>query len=116
MAAGVGIELRRPGDVREEVDDTDDTEEVEEEATKKSSRVRIQRYKGLGEMNPMQLRGTNMSPDTRKLVQLTVDKSDKTNQMLDMIHFLGVEVLAIVFDGCALVRRLTRERQCNRAD
>ncbi len=54
-------------------------------AENKRGKVNVTRFKGLGEMNPMQLRVTTMSPDTRKLVQLTVDKGDKTNQMLDML-------------------------------
>ena len=54
-------------------------------AENRRGKVNVTRFKGLGEMNPMQLRVTTMSPDTRKLVQLTVDKGDKTNQMLDML-------------------------------
>jgi len=54
-------------------------------AEKKRGKVNVTRFKGLGEMNPLQLRVTTMSPDTRKLVQLTIDKGDKTNQMLDML-------------------------------
>ena len=54
-------------------------------AEKKRGKVSVTRFKGLGEMNPMQLRVTTMSPDTRKLVQLTLDKGDKSNQMLDML-------------------------------
>jgi topoisomerase-4 subunit B len=54
-------------------------------AEKKRGKVNVTRFKGLGEMNPLQLRVTTMSPDTRKLVQLTVDKGDKTNQMMDML-------------------------------
>jgi topoisomerase-4 subunit B len=54
-------------------------------AEKKRGKVSVTRFKGLGEMNPLQLRVTTMSPDTRKLVQLTLDKGDKTNQMLDML-------------------------------
>ena len=47
-------------------------------------KVNIQRFKGLGEMNPMQLRETTMNPDTRRLVQLTID-SNKTHQLFDML-------------------------------
>ncbi len=54
-------------------------------AEKKRGKINVTRFKGLGEMNPMQLRVTTMSPDTRKLVQLTIDKGDRTNQMLDML-------------------------------
>ncbi|HMW72846.1 MAG TPA: DNA topoisomerase IV subunit B, partial [Cellvibrionaceae bacterium] len=44
-----------------------------------------QRFKGLGEMNPLQLRETTMSPDTRRLVQLVIDDSLATNQIMDML-------------------------------
>ncbi|MEM7504142.1 MAG: DNA topoisomerase IV subunit B [Pseudomonadota bacterium] len=43
------------------------------------------RFKGLGEMNPQQLRETTMNPDTRRLVQLTVSARDKTDQTMDML-------------------------------
>ena len=55
------------------------------EAEKKKARVNVQRFKGLGEMNPMQLRETTLSPDTRRLVQLTIDAGDNTNQIMDML-------------------------------
>ena len=45
----------------------------------------ITRFKGLGEMSPLQLRETTMSPDTRRLVQLTVEAKDGADQMLDML-------------------------------
>ena len=54
-------------------------------AEKKRGNVVVQRFKGLGEMNPMQLRETTMNPDTRKLVQLTLDSAKKTDEMLDML-------------------------------
>ncbi len=47
--------------------------------------VVVQRFKGLGEMNPMQLRETTMDPDTRRLVQLTLDSSKKTDEMMDLL-------------------------------
>lgn len=55
------------------------------EAEKKKGKVNVQRFKGLGEMNPLQLRETVMSGDTRRLVRLTIDASDNTDQMLDML-------------------------------
>ena len=55
------------------------------EADKKKAKVSVTRFKGLGEMDPEQLRETTMHRDTRRLVQLTVSGSDKTDQMLDML-------------------------------
>jgi topoisomerase-4 subunit B len=55
------------------------------EAEKKRGKVNVQRFKGLGEMNPLQLRETTMDPDTRRLVRLVLDAGDGTNQMLDML-------------------------------
>ena len=54
-------------------------------AEKKRGTVNVQRFKGLGEMNPMQLRETTMAPDTRRLVQLTLDGSGKTDELMDML-------------------------------
>ncbi len=48
-------------------------------------KVSVQRFKGLGEMNPMQLRETTIMPDTRRLVQLTVGVGDNTNSIVDML-------------------------------
>jgi topoisomerase-4 subunit B len=45
----------------------------------------VQRFKGLGEMNPLQLRETTLAPDTRRLVQLTIAAGDNTNQIIDMM-------------------------------
>ncbi|GAB6040093.1 DNA topoisomerase IV subunit B [Endothiovibrio diazotrophicus] len=54
-------------------------------AERKRGKVTIQRFKGLGEMNPLQLRETTLNPDTRRLVQLTVEPGDDTHQLMDML-------------------------------
>jgi topoisomerase-4 subunit B len=55
------------------------------EAEKMRGRITVTRFKGLGEMNPSQLRETTMNRDTRRLVQLTVNPRDKTDQLMDML-------------------------------
>lgn len=55
------------------------------EAEKKKGKVNVQRFKGLGEMNPLQLRETTMDPNTRRLVQLTVDDVQATEELMDML-------------------------------
>ncbi|AOS95901.1 DNA topoisomerase 4 subunit B [Microbulbifer aggregans] len=54
-------------------------------AEKKKGKVQVTRFKGLGEMNPLQLRETTMDPDTRRLVQLYIDAGDDSNQIMDML-------------------------------
>jgi topoisomerase-4 subunit B len=54
-----------------------------------SGKVGIQRFKGLGDMNPLQLRETVMAADTRRLVQLTIDPGDTTDQVIDMLLARG---------------------------
>jgi topoisomerase-4 subunit B len=54
-------------------------------AEKIKGKVMVQRFKGLGEMNPMQLRETTIAPETRRLVQLTIDSGDDAHKMMDML-------------------------------
>lgn len=52
---------------------------------KKRGKVNVQRFKGLGEMNPLQLRETSIAPDTRRLVRLTIDAKDQASEIMDML-------------------------------
>ena len=52
---------------------------------KKNVKINVQRFKGLGEMNPGQLRETTLSADTRRLVQLTTETGDSTTKMMNML-------------------------------
>ena len=54
-------------------------------AEKLKGKVNVQRFKGLGEMNPLQLRETTMSSDTRRLVRLTLDDEDAAFKMMDKL-------------------------------
>ena len=55
------------------------------EAEKVKAKPSVTRFKGLGEMNPSQLRETTMDPKTRRLVQLTLDAADQTDSLMDML-------------------------------
>ena len=54
-------------------------------ADKIRGKPNVQRFKGLGEMNPLQLRETTMSADTRRLVQLKIEADDDTDATMDML-------------------------------
>ena len=54
-------------------------------AEKIKGKVMVTRFKGLGEMSPSQLRVTTMSPDTRRMVRLTISARDQTEKLMDML-------------------------------
>ncbi|HDN26267.1 MAG TPA: DNA topoisomerase IV subunit B, partial [Thioploca sp.] len=54
-------------------------------AEKKRGKINVQRFKGLGEMNPLQLRETTMAIETRRLIQLTLDEQEETDKMMNML-------------------------------
>ena len=67
--------------------DDDERDKVLKKIEKENSRTKptVTRFKGLGEMNPTQLRETTIDPRTRRLVQLTIEAADDTDQLMDML-------------------------------
>ena len=67
--------------------DENEKESLVEKIKKQNSKIKIdiQRFKGLGEMNPSQLRETVMMPESRRLVQLTLNSSDNANSVFDLL-------------------------------
>ena len=68
----------------------EETEEEKEEIAKKSTKVHIQRFKGLGEMNPEELWETTMDPANRVLKQVNIDDAEEANKIFDIL--MGSEV------------------------
>jgi topoisomerase-4 subunit B len=55
------------------------------EREKLKGKISVTRFKGLGEMNPSQLRESAIAPDTRRIIQLNIDESESTYKMMDML-------------------------------
>ena len=68
------------------LDETQKEQAIKEFKSKKGKpKINIQRFKGLGEMNPSQLRETVMDPETRQLVRLSISATDNANAMMDLL-------------------------------
>ncbi|KTD21851.1 DNA topoisomerase IV subunit B [Legionella londiniensis] len=67
------------------LDDLEKEKIVAHLAQSNRAKMNVQRFKGLGEMNPLQLRETTMDPNTRRLVQLTLEDELASNELMDMM-------------------------------
>jgi DNA gyrase subunit B len=87
---GKGAEISEIQEVEGEELEGEENEEEKEEIAKKSNKVHIQRFKGLGEMNPEELWETTMDPANRVLKQVNIDDAEEANKIFDIL--MGSEV------------------------
>ncbi len=65
--------------------DEEEKEVILKRLNKNKQKINVQRFKGLGEMNPIQLRETTMDPAKRRLVQLTLEDEKTSHELMDML-------------------------------
>ena len=77
-------------EIQEVVEGDEEIEETEEDVKKKSNKIHIQRYKGLGEMNPEELWETTMDPAHRIIKKVDIEDAEEANKVFDIL--MGSEV------------------------